>query len=45
MNNRLGDKKPVAVGMECATVLAYNEAFHVIRLYTEQVGLSIVITV
>jgi len=28
--------------MECATTLAYTEAFHIIRLYIEQVCLEIV---
>jgi len=39
VNSLSGKGKSVAVSMEYATVLVYEKAFHLIRLYTEQVWL------
>jgi len=35
--NRQNDRKPAAASVDRVVTLAYGEAFHVIRLYTEQV--------
>jgi len=37
MTSRLNDRKSSVDGVESASVLIYEKAFHVIRLYTEQV--------
>jgi len=39
------DKKPAADELECATTLVYEEAFRVIRLYTEKVCFCAIVSV